>query len=1094
MRGLKTFGIFWIALLLFAMDLGYAGDLPVITSISIQNNVVTVKVSVPKGIKKVTLESRSRVEGSNWAPKAVQRLDGTGGEIEFGLPSSAQLEILRVVADSTEPLPANFFQGRTSFVSFNNNTSPVTPGAVETTSTATAGGDTASAARTVTESDIWKVDGNRVYYFNQNRGLQVIDVTDVNNPQLLGEYRTPGYGEQMYAIGNYAILLTQNYCANNSEVEVIDTTAAPFKLAGTVSIPGYNTSSESRLIGSILYLASQSYKQSTNKDGVQWIWGTVITSVDLTDPANPKVVASKWIDGYNNTLQATDRFIFVAVNRPGTWGNSDLHVIDVSAPDGTMVEKSSIALAGQLLDKFKINLNGNTLTAISQVWGSSGILTSTMLETYDLSDASLPVRLGSLQLGKNEALHATRFDGDKVYIVTFQRIDPLFVVDLSNPAKPAITGQVDVSGWSSYIQPLGDKLVTIGIEASNSWRVAVSLFDVKDMTKPALLSRVILGQGDNGSYSEANWDEKAFNVLPDAGLILVPYMGWSTNGSSSKFQLIDLGTDKLTLRGTINHQVQPRRATVVQSNIVSISASELLSVKITDRDNPEVAADLELSWSADRIAEYGDYLLQIDSSSYSYYSPGPTPKIRVTTKTAVDTIVGENSLDAGFAVTGTALKDNLLYVALGKPQPYFLLPPIPVGGVIDTNPANFFILKVFKLDSLPKLELVASISSTNTALNATNLKAYWPATNTLVLYSVQNMYYYGGPIAYDGIASVNMMMRPFWGYSGSSGFIAIDVTTPSDPKLASYTTLGSNYWSYTQPLFQGPLAYTSFQTAETVTTTNAPSADGKNTGVVVNWVTKNFLQVVDFTDPYAPVSRNAVNIPGQLAGLGRNANLLYTTAYRPTSTNQWSEFLDVSAYDGVSASLVDSLLLPSWPRPLTFANDNIYLGRQGTNYLTGDLEIWTLPDSGKFTRTSVLKLHTAAQSLDFYGNKLLAREYNSAEAITLGDHPQSSGVTTGGYCYYYFPDNLILDDKGIFVPNYYSGVQFFPFLPADEVPVDNTIYVWPGIAYVESASAFATSTSTTSSGSSTDSSTASSTTTTGTSAPDPDNKPTPNLP
>ena len=71
-------------------------------------------------------------------------------------------------------------------------------------------------------------------------------------------------------------------------------------------------------------------------------------------------------------------------------------------------------------------------------------------------------------------------------------------------------------GWSTYIEPLGDRLVTIGVNDTNDWRVAVSLFDVQDAAKPALLGKVPLGV-DN-SWSEATFDEKAFSVLPDAGL------------------------------------------------------------------------------------------------------------------------------------------------------------------------------------------------------------------------------------------------------------------------------------------------------------------------------------------------------------------------------------------------------------------------------------------------------------------------------------------------------------------------------------------------------------------------------------------------
>jgi hypothetical protein len=81
---------------------------PRIETISVSGQTVAVTVRVPAGIRKVTLESRSRVEAGAWVPRAVERLDGTGGVVTFRLPLSAQIELLRVRGDATEPLPAAF--------------------------------------------------------------------------------------------------------------------------------------------------------------------------------------------------------------------------------------------------------------------------------------------------------------------------------------------------------------------------------------------------------------------------------------------------------------------------------------------------------------------------------------------------------------------------------------------------------------------------------------------------------------------------------------------------------------------------------------------------------------------------------------------------------------------------------------------------------------------------------------------------------------------------------------------------------------------------------------------------------------------------
>src|SRR5207342_717245 len=108
--------------------------------------------------------------------------------------------------------------------------------------------------------------------------------------------------------------------------------------------------------------------------------------------------------------------------------------------------------------KFKMNVNQDIFTVISENWKEVLV---TKLENFSLADPTDPKSLGALELGRREQLHATRFDGNRVYIVTFFRVDPLFIVDLSDPTNPHIAGELKVPGCSTYIQPLsGHKLVT----------------------------------------------------------------------------------------------------------------------------------------------------------------------------------------------------------------------------------------------------------------------------------------------------------------------------------------------------------------------------------------------------------------------------------------------------------------------------------------------------------------------------------------------------------------------------------------------------------------------------------------------------------
>jgi uncharacterized secreted protein with C-terminal beta-propeller domain len=126
-------------------------------------------------------------------------------------------------------------------------------------------------------------------------------------------------------------------------------------------------------------------------------------------------------------------------------------------------------------------------------------------------------------LGRGQRIYAVRFAGPVGYVVTFRQTDPLYTLDLRDPAHPAVTGQVELDGYSAYLHPAGDgRLIGVGQASTNQGRnlgVQVSLFDVADPTRPARLARYDLpGSG----HSLAEFDPHAFLFWPATGLLVVP--------------------------------------------------------------------------------------------------------------------------------------------------------------------------------------------------------------------------------------------------------------------------------------------------------------------------------------------------------------------------------------------------------------------------------------------------------------------------------------------------------------------------------------------------------------------------------------------
>jgi hypothetical protein len=133
-----------------------------------------------------------------------------------------------------------------------------------------------------------------------------------------------------------------------------------------------------------------------------------------------------------------------------------------------------------------------------------------------------------------------RFFDNISYVVTFERKDPFYVLDLSDPMEPKILGELEIPGFSEFMHPIKDDnsvLVTIGHDADEQGMVLgfqVSIFDSTDPTSPTLLDRYVVGQQWSGS--SASWDERAFRYVRvgDLGRLVVPvniYAGWDEQGN-----------------------------------------------------------------------------------------------------------------------------------------------------------------------------------------------------------------------------------------------------------------------------------------------------------------------------------------------------------------------------------------------------------------------------------------------------------------------------------------------------------------------------------------------------------------------------------
>lgn len=132
-------------------------------------------------------------------------------------------------------------------------------------------------------------------------------------------------------------------------------------------------------------------------------------------------------------------------------------------------------------------------------------------------------------LGKGEEIYGVRFIGKVGYVVTYRQIDPLYTIDLSDPAKPLAVGELKIPGYSAYLHPIAEDLILgvgmDGTEEGQTLGVQLSLFDVSDLKNPQRIHQAALG--DMWGYSEALFDPKAFLYWKKTGLAVLPVEWYS---------------------------------------------------------------------------------------------------------------------------------------------------------------------------------------------------------------------------------------------------------------------------------------------------------------------------------------------------------------------------------------------------------------------------------------------------------------------------------------------------------------------------------------------------------------------------------------
>ena len=219
---------------------------------------------------------------------------------------------------------------------------------------------------------------------------------------------------------------------------------------------------------------------------------TEVHKFDVTEPGQPRYVGSGVVDGRilnQYSLSEYDGHLRIATTE------DDLSVAPMPVPGDVPASQSRVAVLTQ---------RGDRLVEVGSVGG----------------------------LGKGEQIYAVRFVGPVGYVVTFRQTDPLYTLDLSDPTRPRVVGELKIPGYSAYLHPAGDgRLIGVGQDANANGQVQgsqVSLFDVSDVAAPTRLDTYTI----TGGSSDVEYDPHAFLYWPDTGTVVMPVWAYGAAGGS----------------------------------------------------------------------------------------------------------------------------------------------------------------------------------------------------------------------------------------------------------------------------------------------------------------------------------------------------------------------------------------------------------------------------------------------------------------------------------------------------------------------------------------------------------------------------------
>ena len=547
----------------------------------------------------------------------------------------------------------------------------------------------------VDEADIVKTDGNYIYSISDNNVI----ITDVRNPESLSIVTTilstiDSTAEDLIIYKNKLVIIyekivdiTDNryyyyyHGKTNTIVKIynIENRESPYLEKSYELYEPYYTS---RCIDNTLYIISsgllrkkddkivRTYIEDGNQkeiplNNIQYLKDvdkqqqTIIATYNLDDPQSTIDIKSYLINASNcyvseNSIYLLNQYykysddiipIKTIFGIKGIFGlftyyddydfeygqNTQIYKFDISKSK-KISYNSKNEIPGTTINQYSLDeQNGHLRVAIYNNKGTRVIIFDEKLKQIGASD----------WIAEGEKMYASRFIGDKAYLVTYKTIDPLFVIDLSNEKHPEVLGELHIPGYSTYLHPYDENhLIGIGMQTkeiirkdingkiiSNNVQIVgmkMALFDISNVTNPIQISETIIG--DDRVTSAILTNPKALLFSKEKELIAIPINQYSEDfefevSSDTYSSIIDsyknydkdyIGegylvyninlTDGFSLKGVITHETDTidykyyyytalLRGLYIGDNLYTVSEN---MIKVNDLNTLEPLNEIEL--------------------------------------------------------------------------------------------------------------------------------------------------------------------------------------------------------------------------------------------------------------------------------------------------------------------------------------------------------------------------------------------------------------------------------------------------------------------------------------------------------------------